>query len=370
MEKTALLGLLDDYLFNLRSSKKEYSDIEGVIEIVFTKGFDIHSIAFFEKEFDPAEKQEFVSDLFEELDTKDSKRKYRIRNVLNTLLIETSSQIREQIIPVYFNIIGSEKKDFKLVFETIKIFTSRWEEFDDHLKKSIFSNLLRVLDNPIDFFVEEGIYEITKLVLNSKSSLHPQRDLFSKTEMEKYLLKLIKITKNSKKESLYAGLESIKQILDTHPDLIKGSIYELIRPLFRKFLRKIAIFYPAKRIYLKNAISFVKLILLFEKEYSNEIYVQNLIDLMEKMSKKVDHADIKYFLEIILFIVSKTVALPKIRIIQPAFDNLRSLYQKIDRLEEYTAGLINQIMDLIWSDLDEEEKDFFYKESNFNDTVI
>ena len=44
-----------------------------------------------------------------------------------------------------------------------------------------------------------------------------------------------------------------------------------------------------------------------------------------KMVDRIDHADVKYLLELIIYILKNTTKLPKVEVIRPAFKILRDL---------------------------------------------
>ncbi len=369
MSVSNLKQLFEDYE-HVSNSYEVNSVINLIIDEIFKNGFDVDSLNYFSKNFKKTQKQELIVKIFKEIEHAAKDRKYQIVNVLNSFLIETTPLIQDQILSPYFNIIAKEKKDFKLVFAALNIFTSRWGEFKDDFKKKVFQEFLKILDSPVDFFIEEGIFEITPIVLNSKSALDPTKKLFSEEEIYDFLIRLIKISNKSKGESLYAALESIKQVIESNIKLISRKTYDGLFPLFKRLLKKIAIFYPAKRKYIKICLSFVNLMLMFEEKFCDQDYVVNLRELIEKMASKIDHADIKYFLEVILFIVEKSKSLPKVEVIISTIDILRSFHNKSDRLDGYTSGLVKQIIDGIWPLLSDEEKDLFFQETEFGKSVV
>jgi len=194
--------------------------------------------------------------------------------------------------------------------------------------------------------------------------------LFSKAEIRNFLTKLIYTAIKGKSGSLYASLESINRILNEYPYFINRTIYEKLFPLFKKILRKKALFYPSKRDFIKISISFINLILKFEKDFSDISYIENLKNLINKMVSKIDHADIKYLLEIIDTILKKTSNIPKIEVIRPIFGILRDLHNKKDRIDDYINNLIIGIIEIIWPSLNDSEKDLFFQETHFGDSIL
>ncbi|MHA1146728.1 MAG: hypothetical protein ACTSR8_00620 [Promethearchaeota archaeon] len=368
MSISNLKTLFENYLY-ANSKFEKISIANMVIEEVFKKGFDITALEYFSHQFDEKLKRELVSEIFLELSHADKAYKLQIIDTLSSFLIETTLLIQDQIIPIYIKNL-SNRKDFKLVFATLKVFTSKWNEFNDKLKKKLFHEFLIILDNPFDIFIEEGIYEITKIILNSKSSLDYHQDLFSKAEKQNFLKKLINISAKSKGDSLYAGLESIKEIIQKYPDMANSEYYHDLASLFKKILKKKTLFYPAKREYIKISLSFLELMYLFEKSFYNEAYIENFKALLEKMALKIDHADVKYLLDFVLHILKTSENFSKIEVIKAILEILRNLYQKKDRLEEYTARLLEEIITIAWPLMSDEDKDKFFVEIDKDNSVI
>jgi hypothetical protein len=368
MSKSKLSVLFEDYLYFAPNTFENRSTITQIIEEIFRSGFDQDSIEYFSTEYSQEKKQELLLKIFNELTQANEAEKLKIQDSLSTFLIETNLTIQEQILPLFKkNLL--DKKDFKLVFTTLKIFTSKWDDFSDEIKKEIYFIFLKVLDNPFDIFIEEGIYEITKIVINSKSSLDLTKKLFSEEDVNNFFQKLIKTALKSKSDPLYAALESIKQIIDNAPNLVTKDSYGLIFPLFKKISKKFAFFYPAKRDYIKSSLSFVNLILTFEKFY-DENYLKYFKIIISKMVDRIDHADVKYLLELVTFILKNTKQLPKVEVIQPTFPLLRDLNNKKDRIEGYINDLVEEIINIIWPMVSDKDKDLFFLDPGFGSTSI
>lgn len=368
MTNSNLKTLFEDYLY-ATNSFDEGSTVSLLIEELFKKGFDEESLDFLSREFNQGQKQKLIQEVFRELEHSDETQKYQIYNILSAFLIETTVLIQDQILPIYIkNLLN--RNDFKLVFNTLKIFTSKWDDFSDNIKKKIYSVFMKVLDNPNPIFIEEGVFEITKIVLNSKSSEDRTQSLFTDEDIKSFLYKLGKTALKSKDDPLYAAIESILQIIDSKKNLISKETYEILIPIFKKLSKKKTISYQARRIFLKISLSFVNLILLFENEFYDEEYGNYLKMLITKMATKIDHPDAKYFLELLIYILKNTRKLPKIEIIGPTFTLLRDLLNKKDRMEDYIISLVTEIVDLIWPKLSDEEKDLFFQESEFGNSVI
>ncbi len=368
MSISNLKDLFGDYLYSDLNTFEKRSMILQIIEEIFRNGFSTESIEYFSTEFTKDNKQMLIIEIFKELENSDEAEKIKIKDSISAFLIETNFIIQEQILPVFFkNLLN--KRDFKLVFTTLKIFTSKWDQFNDELKKKIYTIFLEVLDNPFDIFIEEGIFEITKIVLNSKSSTDFTKSLFSEDDINSFFQKLIKTALKSKYDPLYAALESIKQIIEYVPNLISEESYKLIFPLFKKISKKFAFFYPAKRDYIKSSLSFINLVLSFEKFY-DENYLKYFLIIINKMVDRIDHADIKYLLELIVFILKNTIKLPKVEIIRPSFPLLRDLNNKKDRMEEYINDLVEEIIAIIWPMISDEDKDLFFLELEFGDSIL
>ena len=369
MSLSKLKSIFKDYKATSHDYEKD-SLLNLIIDEIFKMGFDYKALDYFSKQYDKKQKESLISNILNELPSAKKTRKYKIKNVLSTFLVETNKVIRDQILPAYVKILAKEKRDFKLVFSTLEIFTSRWNEFEDEFKKTMFEEFLKILDNPSDFFIEEGVYEITDIILSSTSSLDYAKALFSEQDMRDYLKRLLKISQQSKKEALYAVLESIRQILSEHPSLISKKVYEALFPLFNTLLKRFALFYPAKRRYIKISFSYLTLILMFESDFYSKEFERNIRDLISRMVSKIDHADVKHLLELLLRILEKSENLSRIQVIRPAFKIIRSLLQKKNRLDEFTRGMIYQIMDEIWDLMSDEEKDLFYQETDYNNSVL
>jgi len=368
MTNSTLKTLFEDYLY-ATNSFDEGSTVSLLIEEVFKKGFDEESLDFFSREYNRNQKQKLIQDFFRELELSDETQKYQIYNILSAFLIETTLLIQDQILPIFVkNLLN--KSDFKLVFNTLKILTSKWDDFSDSIKKKIYSVFLKVLDNPNPIFIEEGVFEITKIVLNSKSSEDRTQSLFNEEDIKNFLKKLGKTALKSKDDPLYAAIESILQILEVKKNLISKETYEFLTPIFKRLSKKKTITYPARRMFVKISLSFVDLILMFENEFYDEEYGRYLKLLITKIVAKIDHPDAKYFLELLIFILKNTNKLPKIDILEPTFMLLRDLLNKKERMEDYIISLVKEIVDIIWPQLSDDDKDLFFQESEFGNSVI
>jgi len=368
MALSKLRILFEDYLYESNSFEGA-SIISSIVEEVFKSGFDANALEYFSKEYNEQKKQTLIRDIFKELDYTDETQKFQITDTLSSFLIETTLIIQDQILPVYFKSL-SDKRDFRLVFTTLKIFTTKWDEFSDKLKKDIYKEFLKVLDNPFDIFIEEGIYEITKIVLNSKSSISRTKSLFSEEEIDDYLKIIIRTASKSKTEPLYAALESIEQVLESNSTLISKEIYNGLSPLFKKISKKITILYSAKRSFVKVSLSFINLILKFEKDFCDENYINGIKSLISKTVKTIDHANVKYLLELIILIMKNTNNLPKIDVIRPTFQILRDFHQKKDRMEAYINNLVEELINLIWPLINDQDKDIFFQEIEFGSSRV
>jgi len=368
MPKSNLKDLFSDYLYSDLNTFEKRSTVNQIKDQIFRYGFDMSSIEYFSTEYSREEKEQFIIEIFKEFEQADEAEKIKVRDTLSSFLIETNDIIQTQILPIFFkNLLN--KSDFKLVFNTLNIFTSKWNDFNDDTKKKIYHVFLKILDNPFDLFIEEGIYEITNIVLNSKSSLDNTKLLFSKNEINNFYQKLVITALNSKADPLYAALESIRQLINRFPNLISKKTYESLYPLFKKISKQFAFFYPAKRDYIKSSLAFIYLILMFEKFY-DENYLKYLKLIIKKMVKRIDHADIKYLLELITFILKDTNNIPKVEVIRPIFPILRDINNKKDRIEDYISDLVEEIINFIWPLISEEDKDLFFLEPEFGDTKI
>ncbi|MFO8018677.1 MAG: hypothetical protein R6U96_08590 [Promethearchaeia archaeon] len=356
--KSDLAKLFEKYLYAANELKKS-AFVSEIIEEVFSNGFDAESIQFFATKFKKDKKQTLIKDIFQELENADKFYEVKILNTLTSFLLETTLLIQDQILPVYFENFQAES-DFRIVFKTEQIFVDHWDNFSDKLKKRVFREFLTVLENPLDFFIEEGVYEILKIILKSKASGEYETDLFTMQELENLVKKLIKVAKKKKKDTLYAVFESIKRILREYPSLVSQEIYDLLYPFFRKFKYRIAYFYPARRRYIKMGVSFLELMLLFEPKFCDSDYIQYMNSILGKMAKKVDHADVRNFLQLILTILKKSEHMPILKIINPALEVLKEVTQKKERLDTYTNELLREIFDIIWPHLPEEQKSEFF----------
>lgn len=363
-----LAKLFEKYLDASNSFEKN-AVIAEMIEYVFASGFDTKSVQFFARRFTKEQKQELIKNIFQELEKADKYFELKVLNTLSSFLLETTLLIQDQILPVYFENFH-EESDFHLVFKTEQIFIDHWEQFDDKLKKRVFHQFLNVLDNPLNLFIEEGVYEILNILLESKSSDNTEVGLFSLPEIEHLVKRLAKIAKNKKKDTLYALLESIKQILKEYPSLINKAIYNLLYPLFRKLRYRFAYFYPARRRYLKIGISFLELMLLFEEDFGDANYIKYFVGIIGKMAKKVDHADIRNFLQLIVDILQKTKNIPKSQIITPVLEILNNLSRKKDRLDDYTNELLREIFEIIWPHLSDDQKSEFFRDFNAENSKL
>lgn len=361
-KKSALASLFDKYLYAPNSLEKSAA-VSEIIEVVFTNGFDAESIKFFATQYQEEQKRVLIADIFEELAKADKFYEVKILNTLSSFLIETTLLIQDQILPLYFKNI-QEESDFQIVFKTEQIFVNNWEQFSDKLKKRVFREFLTVLENPLDFFIEEGVYEILKIILKSKASGEYETNLFTLEDIEDLVKKLIQIAKKKKKDTFYALIESIKQILREYPSLINQDIYKLLYPLFRKMKYRFAYFYPARRRYLKLAISFLELMLLFEPDFCDSDFIDYVNSILGKMAKKVDHADIRNFLQLILDIFKNSENMPILKVLNPVLGILKEVTQKKDRLDTYTNELLREIFDIIWPHLPEEQKSEFFEGIN------
>jgi len=363
-----LKRLLEDYLHTLDSLEKA-SVVSMLIEEVFKSGFDATALEFFSNQYDLEDKRKLIDAIFEELEYVDKIKEYELIDTLSSFLIETTRLIQDQILPVYLEKL-SHKRDFKLVFTTLKIFTSKWREFSDELKKKLFYEFLVILENPVDIFIEEGIYEITRIILRSKSSTDPLKPLFSVDEMEQYLEKLVHLALESKQDSLNAALTSIKELILKFPSLKRKPIFSKLSSLFKKLNRRIAFFYPAKRRFIKMALDYLDLILLFEGNFWIEDLDNDFKKLMGKMVSKIDHADIKYLLELILTILTSTQNISKIKVLQPSLKILKSLYQKQSRMDPYLNILLRDIFNKLWPLLGDQDKDAFFADLDLDHSLI
>ncbi len=360
--------IFEDFL-GANNQDEKNNVIQLLIEEIFKNGFDTNAIEYFSMQFNTSKKQDLVSVIFTHLIQPDLAKKTQIIDVLSSFLVETTLLIQDQILPIYFKTLR-DKTNFDLVFTTIKIFNSKWNDFPDDLKKTIFREYLTILDSAFDMFIEEGAFEITKIFLSSKNSRDNSLNLFNDDEAREFLKKLLKLALKVKSDPLYACLESLKQILDKYPKLISKETFDLLNPLFKKITKKIAFFYPAKRQFVKNALSFLNLTLIFEKEFSNEEYNINLKLLLEKIVLKVDHPEIKYFLELILVILKNSTNISKIDVLKPSFPVLRDLYQKKNRIDESITELVEEIINLLWPIITDEDKDLFFQEIEFGENIM
>ena len=162
MPMLGLKEILDNYLFT-SDSLELGSILNSLAEEIFRNGLDPEGIDFFSKEFTVEKKKSLMDDLLKEAVTTSQEKKLKIINTLGAFLTETPLEIQESILPVFFNNL-SNKTDFKIVFTTLNIFTLQWNSFNDDLKKEIYSKLIQILNNPFELFIEEGVFEITKLV--------------------------------------------------------------------------------------------------------------------------------------------------------------------------------------------------------------
>jgi len=368
LSEASLKVLFEQYLY-ASSDLEKIAIVTLIIDQIFKRGFDTKALEFLSMHYDEKAKQKLIEDIFNEIETANEMRKYEIIDTLGSFLIETTPLIRDQILPVYIKNL-SDKENFKLVFTTLKIFTSKWDYFNDDLKKILFKEFLVILDNPFDFFIEEGIYEITKIILNSKSSVEYDRPLFSGKEKKEYMKKLILIALKNKGDSFRAAIDSINQILSENPNFIDVELYQDLFRIFKRLNRKVSLFYPAKRQFIKSALSFLNLILFFESKFYEDELGTQIKKLLTKISGKIDHADAKYLLELIQKILKNTKNIPKAKILEPTFIILRDLNNKRDRLEEYTKNILEEIFSLLWPLIDDNSKDFFLKENNFKNSRL
>jgi len=362
------MTLFEDYLY-VTNSFEESSTITLLIEEIFRQGFDADSLIFFSQEYTKTQKQNLIQEIFKKFEHSDEAQKYQLQDVLKSFLIETNLLIQEELLPIFIKNL-TNKKDFKLVFKTLEIFTSKWQYFNDSIKKKIYFVFLKILENPFDIFVEEGIFEITKIILDTKSSENRTINLFTEADIKNFLKKLGKTALKSKNGSLYAALESITQIVNHRPNLISRETYEILFPLFKKLIKKRVFSFSGKQIFIKISLSYINLMIMFEKDFSELDYINSLNKLIEKIVNRMDHAHVKYFLELLINILKNTHKLPTIKVIHPSFIILRDLLNKKDRLEQYVIDLIKEIIQIIWPQISDEDKDIFFQETEFGDSIL
>lgn len=223
--------ILESYLLN-PSLEARKSLFEPIIDYFIYQGPSNFRLNFWTK-LSLEQKEQFVKEFFNFLIEAKSGEKLNILDLLEALYLDAllrgpeEEAVKNKLFYIFYAALF-EKRNYKLALAGLEFFTHLWKnsEEEDRIRNEIFPKLLDFCDNKDELLIQEGVFEIVKIL-----------DSATPEQTEEAFRKFIEMAVNQKEPSAqYAIFEGLNEIIVKHlsdlksflPPVLTTTVLELL----------------------------------------------------------------------------------------------------------------------------------------------